>query len=591
MSDVILKLPDNVANQIAAGEVVQRPASVVKELLENAIDAGATKVKVVIRDAGKTLIYIEDNGKGMSHQDALLCFERHATSKLKTAEDLFHIATKGFRGEALASIAAIAHVELKTQLIGAESGTRVAISGGRVEAHEACVTGGGTQFSVKNLFYNVPARRYFLKSDNVEWKHVLEEFTRIALVHPEVEMMLEHNGVLELHLLQQNFRQRIVKMMGNKFQEALVPIEEETNWLKISGFVTKPDVAKKMRGDQYFFANNRFIKHPYLHHAVQAVYQGILAEGNFPAYFIHLEIDPELIDVNIHPTKTEIKFQDEKSVYAILHAASRRALGMHNVVPSLDFNQEGNVFTPVNSMTEIKAPTISLTGDYNPFQPSAPKRDVVQEWLKLQGELHQAAKQMPRVEQGFLDEDWGAEIEIKPIQIFKRWVVFEYKGEMWMVDQGKAHRQIQFEKWMAQGFLPVPQTLITPLAISLNEKEKAMIESCSDTLYALGYQWERSEGGVEISAHPQEDWNHQEVWEQILSDWEDGYERMRNPTEVWAWTQAKRDAIRGGQMLTLPEMKDLIKELLACENPFFTPKHQKIIFRMNPDQLTQIFQA
>jgi DNA mismatch repair protein MutL len=591
MSDIIYKLPDNVANQIAAGEVVQRPASVVKEMLENAIDAGATKVKVVIRDAGKTLIYIEDNGKGMSHHDALMCFERHATSKLKTADDLFHIATKGFRGEALASIAAIAHVELKTQMDSAESGTRVTVSGGRVELHETCATAVGTQFSVKNLFYNVPARRYFLKSDSVEWKHVLEEFTRVALVHPEVEMMLEHNGVVELHLLQQNFRQRVVKMMGNKFQEALVPIEEETNWLKITGFLSKPEVAKKVRGDQYFFVNNRFIKHPYLHHAIQAVYSGIIAEGNFPAYFIQMEIDPELIDVNIHPTKTEIKFQDERSIYAILHASARRALGMHNVVPSLDFNQEGNVTTPINSSTEIKMPTITLTGDYNPFQPAAPKRDVVQEWLRMQGDIHQSVREMPREQQGVLDEDWGVETEIKPQQFFKKWIVFEYKGEMWLVDQGKAHRQIQFEKWMRQGYLPVPQTQLTPLELSLNEKEKSMINVSADTLYALGYRWEIKEGQVFLTALPQEDWDHQDFWEQILGEWENGFERMLNPTQIWAWTKARKEAIRSGQMLTLPEMKDLMRELLDLENPFFTPRHEKIIFKMNADQLQQLFQS
>jgi DNA mismatch repair protein MutL len=591
MSGVIVKLPDVVANQIAAGEVIQRPASVVKELMENAIDAGAKKIKVVIKDAGRTLIFIEDNGHGMSPSDAVLCFERHATSKLKSAEDLFKIATKGFRGEALASVAAIAHVELKTKMEDATEGTRLLLSAGRVELKESCSINKGTQFSIKNLFYNVPARRYFLKSDNVEWKHILEEFYRVALVHPQVEMVLEHNGHSEIQLSAATFKQRIVKLMGNKFDEWLVPIEEETQWLQVSGFLSKPDAAKKTRGDQYFFVNGRFIKHPYLHHAIQTVYQGLIKEGTFPAYFVQIEVDPSLIDVNIHPTKTEIKFQDDKAVYAILHAAARRALGMHNIVPTIDFNQEGNFVTPVMQGTEIKVPTVQYQADYNPFGKEAPRRDVVNEWLKLQAEIHSSIKGIPdhqmRIEE---DASWD-QVELKPIQILKKWVVFEYNQEMWMIDQGLAHRQIQFESWMKRDWKWNTQALMAPVEMAVGDKDRLTLKEVSDELKELGYQWELAENNVLLKGVPNLDASVQ--WERqfgdFISNWDEEYGQVSSSKEMMAWLLAKKEAIRGGQMLTTPEMKDLIVQLLQCENPFFTPNHKKIIFKFNEQNIQQFF--
>ncbi len=591
MSGVIVKLPDVVANQIAAGEVIQRPASVVKELMENAIDAGAKKIKVVIKDAGRTLIFIEDNGNGMSPSDAVLCFERHATSKLKSAEDLFRIATKGFRGEALASVAAIAHVELKTKMEDATEGTRVLLSAGRVELKESCSINKGTQFSIKNLFYNVPARRYFLKSDNVEWKHILEEFFRVALIHPQVDMVLEHNGHSEIQLNASTFKQRIVKLMGNKFDEWLVPIEEETQWLQVSGFLSKPDAAKKTRGDQYFFVNGRFIKHPYLHHAIQTVYQGLIKEGTFPAYFVQIEVDPSLIDVNIHPTKTEIKFQDDKAVYAILHAAARRALGMHNIVPTIDFNQEGNFVTPVMQGTEIKVPTVQYQADYNPFGKEAPRRDVVNEWLKLQAEIHASVKGIPdhqlRMEE---DAAWD-QVELKPIQVLKKWVVFEYNQEMWMIDQGLAHRQIQFESWMKRDWKWNTQALMEPVQLALGEKDRLTLNEVNDELMELGYQWEVVDHNVFLKGVPNLDASVQ--WERqftdFISSWDEEYGQVSSSKEMMAWLLAKKEAIRGGQMLTTPEMKDLIVQLLQCENPFFTPNHKKIFFKFNEQNIQQFF--
>ena len=591
MSGVIVKLPDVVANQIAAGEVVQRPASVVKELMENALDAGATKIKVAIKDAGRTLIFIEDNGHGMSESDAVLCFERHATSKLKSAEDLFKIATKGFRGEALASVAAIAHVELKTKMEEAEQGTRVLLSGGRIESKESCSFNKGTQFAIKNLFYNVPARRYFLKSDNVEWKHILEEFFRVALVHPNVEMVLEHNGEKEIQVGVSSFRQRIVKLMGSKFDDWLVPIEEETQWLRVSGFLTKPDAAKKTRGDQYFFVNGRFIKHPYLHHAIQTVYQGLIKEGTFPAYFVQIEVDPSLIDVNIHPTKTEIKFQDDKAVYAILHAAARRALGMHNIVPTIDFNQEGNFVTPVVQGTEIKVPIVKYQQDYNPFGKESPKRDVVNEWLKLQAEIHASVQGIPDQQLKLEDDSSWDQIELKPIQVLKKWVVFEYNEEMWMMDQGMAHRQIQFESWMRKEWKWSSQVLMEPIEIILGEKDRATLKEITEELQELGYQWENEGDKVWLKGIPNLDSSFQ--WEkqfsQFIENWDLEYGQVSSSKEMMAWILAKKDAIRGGQMLTHPEMKDLIIQLLQCENPFFGPNHKKIIFKFSEHNIQQFF--
>lgn len=590
MSDVIVKLPDVVANQIAAGEVIQRPASVVKELMENAIDAEATKIKLSIKDAGRTLIYIEDNGKGMSPADAVMCFERHATSKLKTAADLFQIATKGFRGEALASVAAIAHVELKTKTEHSIEGTKVLMSGGRMDSKEACSMNKGTHFSIKNLFYNVPARRYFLKSDNVEWKHILEEFMRVAMVHPEVEMLLENEGQKEIHLMPSNHRQRIVKLMGNKFDEWLVPIEEQTDWLRISGFLAKPEAAKKSRGDQYFFVNGRYVKHSYLHHAIQTVFQGLLKEGTFASYFVYIEVDPSLIDVNIHPTKTEVKFQDDKAVYAILHAAARRSLGMHNIVPTIDFNQEGNITTPVWGNSEVKIPQVQYSPDYNPFGKETPKRDVVNEWLLMQAEIHAKVQSIPE-QLNWKDEAGWEQSDIQPMQVFKRWVVFEYNGEMWMVDQGLAHRQIQFESWLSKDWKWSGQQLLTPFPFEWGQQDKVSLLGAEHELRSMGFDWKIEEDMVQLLAIPNVDfgWSWERQFEEIVQQWENGYERMNNDREMMAWLAAKQDAIRAGQMLTVPEMKDLVVQLLQCENPFFTPKHDKIIFKMSEKNIQQFF--
>ena len=382
--DIIQLLPDHVANQIAAGEVIQRPCSAVKEMLENAIDSGADNIQLIIKDSGKTLVQVVDNGCGMSKTDARTSFERHATSKIKDANDLFAIRTMGFRGEAMASIAAIAHVELKTKPHSESLGTRIIIEGSEIKEQEDFATANGTSIAIKNLFYNVPARRKFLKSDQVEQKHIIEEFQRVALAHPEVSLSMYHNNNELFHLPQSSLRQRIVAVLGNKKNEKLVPVEEKTNLVTISGFVGKPEFAKKTRGEQYFFVNKRFIKSGYLHHAVTAAFEELIPNRFHPSYFLFFNIDPQLIDVNIHPTKTEIKFDDEKAIHAIVLSCVKRALGQYNITPSLDFERDPSFDNIQSSKKEVKLPNIKVDTFYNPFDTTHVKKQAKTEnWEAL----------------------------------------------------------------------------------------------------------------------------------------------------------------------------------------------------------------
>ncbi|MFI5204859.1 MAG: DNA mismatch repair endonuclease MutL [Flavobacteriales bacterium] len=370
MPGIIQLLPDHVSNQIAAGEVVQRPAAAVKELMENAVDAGATQIKVVVKDAGKTLVQVSDNGCGMNETDARMCFERHATSKIRKAEDLFRIFTKGFRGEALASIAAVAQVELVTRRAEDETGTHIVINASKIEVQEPIAVGPGTTFQMKNLFYNIPARRNFLKTESVELRHIIEEFQRVALVHPAIEFSLTHNGEEIFHLMPGNLRQRLVHVFGKAQNEKLVPVDSESGIIKITGFIVKPQFAKRSRGEQYFFVNHRFIKSSYLHHAVQSAYLNLIGADQFPGYFLYLEVAPEKIDVNIHPSKVEVKFEDERSVYMMLQAAVRQSLGKFNIAPSLDFTEDHSISIDplIKSNKPLVAPTIKVNPSYNPFE-------------------------------------------------------------------------------------------------------------------------------------------------------------------------------------------------------------------------------
>ena len=368
MPDIIQLLPDSVANQIAAGEVIQRPSSVVKELMENSLDAGASSVKVIIKDSGKSLIQVIDNGCGMSDTDARLCFERHATSKIKEASDLFSISTMGFRGEALASIASISRLSLKTRTIDNELGTEIYISGSEVESQEMVSCSVGTNISVKNLFFNIPARRKFLKSNTTELKHIMVEFQRIVISSPETSYILIHNDKKIFNLPTSNHKQRIINIFGNNYLKKLIPIKTRTSLVSIEGYTGKPEFAKKTFGEQFFFVNNRFMKHPYFHKAITSAYEKIIQADSFPSYFIFFEIDPANIDINIHPTKTEIKFADERSVWQILQASVRETLGKFNIVPSLDFNKEGIIDIPHGkSSGDIKPPEVKVDHSFNPF--------------------------------------------------------------------------------------------------------------------------------------------------------------------------------------------------------------------------------
>ena len=520
MSDIIKLLPDAVANQIAAGEVIQRPASAVKELLENAIDAGADTISLIIKDAGKALIQVVDNGFGMSETDARLSFERHATSKIKSAEDLFNLDTKGFRGEALASIAAIAQVELKTRVEGNDLGTQIIIEGSQVKEQELCSCAKGTSFSIKNLFFNVPARRNFLKSNPVEIKHIIEEFQRVAMVHADISFSMYNNGNEVFNLNKGSFRQRIIGIFGEKTNQKLVPVEENTDIVSIDGFVGKPEFAKKTRGEQYFFVNDRFIKNSYLNHAVNNAFDQLLSKDQHPSYFLKLKIDPVKIDINIHPTKTEIKFEDERSIYAIIRTAVKQALGKHNIAPTLDFEQESTFNVPLMRSTDsIKAPTIKVNKDYNPFETKtvSPGSRTSSDWNKdkkskenwdsLYSDFEKDTNdilehQIENEEnQQVISPDWNAEetpVYEKAdkqtlIQLHTKFILAQLKSGSLIIDQERAHTRILFETYI-QNFANgqgVTQQLLFPETIDFTTADAELINELQVEIKQLGFDFEK----------------------------------------------------------------------------------------------------
>ncbi|MDD2346221.1 MAG: DNA mismatch repair endonuclease MutL, partial [Bacteroidales bacterium] len=462
MSDIIQLLPDHIANQIAAGEVIQRPASAIKELVENSVDAHASEIEIIIKDAGRTLMQVVDNGKGMSETDARLCFERHATSKLRTADDLFNIQTLGFRGEALASIAAISHLELKSATADSLSGTQIILEGSKIIEQTPCSCPVGTSISIKNLFFNVPARRNFLKSDNVEFSHIVEEFYRIAIIHPDIAFSLYHNDKIIYKLPKSSLKSRIVGLLGKSYNEKMVTIEQETDFLQITGFVGKPDIAKKTRGGQYLFVNKRFFRHPYIHNAITRAYQELIPDGHYPSYFILLEVEPKTIDVNVHPTKTEIKFQDEKLLYAVIHSTTKKALAENSLTPSLDFETEQ--FFDLNFPKDkvVQQPTIKIDPNYNPF--SAPlgsksefhqapdQRQIsnLENWGKLYTPLEAQSSENRTtpvsevVQTQIQDTDYSSSF----IQLYNTYIVTKIKSGLILIHQNAAHERILYERFM-----------------------------------------------------------------------------------------------------------------------------------------------
>ena len=604
MSDIIRLLPDHVANQIAAGEVVQRPASVVKELLENSVDAGATRITLVVKDAGRTLIQVIDDGRGMGPADARMCWERHATSKITHADDLQAIRTKGFRGEALASIAAIAQVELRTRPSADELGTRVVIEGSRVKLQENVACAEGSSLSVRNLFFNVPARRQFLKSDSVELKHVIDEFQRIALAHPEVAFDLLHNDN-EIHRMPAGQeRQRIVHVFGRKYEERLVPVEEATDFVSVEGFVGKPEFAKRTRGEQFFFVNRRFIRSNYLEHAVRKAYNELLARDNYPSWFLFLELDPAQIDINIHPTKTEIKFRDDRTVYAIVHAAVRRALGRHNLTPSLDFEPEPAIMSAFAGMPSV--PAVAPITPAPVWRPNdighAPNPSGWQRLFDLPGEapVKQHNEQLPGtptpdriVPMRELDERSGRRAVF---QLHGRYIMAQLKSGFVVVDQQRAHERIVYEsalRTLQRGSGP-SQALLFPVTLELNAADHALLLAIMPELRALGFDLEPLSGrSIVVNGMPAEGANDDagrlvdQLLEQVKNE-RGSLKAERHAT--LARSMARSMAHSHGSLLNEAGMHDLIDRLFGCEMPYFSPGGKPVLITYGLKELDERFE-
>jgi DNA mismatch repair protein MutL len=605
MSDLIRLLPDSVANQIAAGEVIQRPASAVKELLENAVDAGATQVKLLVKDAGKGLIQVIDNGSGMSETDARMCFERHATSKIREANDLFSIRTLGFRGEALASIAAIAQVELKTRKADEEIGTSIIIEGSKVKSQEPVACQQGTTFLIRTLFYNVPARRNFLKSDNVEFRHILEEFQRVALVHPDIEFSLFNNDKPVFQLSKGNLRQRIVHLFGNQINEKLLPVEAKTELVSVIGYIGKPETARKTRGEQYFFANGRYIRHPYLHHAVEQAFEELIPESAIPSYFLYIEVDPSTIDINIHPTKTEVNFQNGQVLYASVRASVKHALGMFSLSPTLDFDTEPTFDFVAPKGYEPKEPQIILNPDYNPFRKPqnflkanagmTPNRSgwekmydgiAGQASLPLQNEDNQDFKLVPEQqnEQAPSLIPAGSAYEAnKLFQVQNRFIVANVKSGLLIVDQQKAYERIIFERISAnaEGQAITRQRVLFPQSIQLSTVDSEIMAEITGDLDSLGFEISSMGGGTFVINTLPSNMPSGEIIDFIDGLLEDFKKNRADSTDglriKLARIIAGNMAVKAVKNLKAEEMQQLIDELFACQVPDVAPDGSKVL--------------
>ena len=584
MADIIQLLPDHVANQIAAGEVIQRPASAVKELIENAVDAGATNIQLLVKDAGKTLLHVIDNGKGMSATDLRLAFERHATSKIRLAEDLFQLDTKGFRGEALASIAAVAHVEAHSRLHGSEVASCLRIEGTHVIGQEVAVAPAGTSIAVKNLFFNIPARRNFLKSDAVELRHCIDEFQRIALAHPDIAFSLVNNGSELFDLPATNLKRRLAQVMGGKFDEKIVVIQEETPIVQIQGYLVKPSFAKKSRGQQFFFVNQRFVKSAFLHHAVTAAFEGLIREGYQPGYFIFLQINPEQIDINIHPTKTEIKFEDEQSLYAILKSAVKHSLGMFQVTPTLDFEHDPTMDPSYQATKSTPSPpSIEVDASFNPFQQNTSQRNKDSgNWDSLYAGFDTHSNETATLP---LEE-----IRQTPkfFQVFQKYIVTSLRSGLLVVDQQRAHQRVLYEQFL--GHLtdqPGPkQQLLFPLKKEISPYEKALLEQHQETLVALGFDADIDTELLILRAIPSicSETQVNEVIDALLGIDDNPAERF-SPSDLIAKIMAQTLSIKSGKNLSVPEQEQLINDLFACKENQVSPFNKQIFVTLEKDEL------
>jgi DNA mismatch repair protein MutL len=604
MSDIIQLLPDHVANQIAAGEVVQRPASVVKELLENAIDAGSTNIKLLLKDAGKTLIQVIDNGKGMSATDARMCFERHATSKIQKAEDLFNLSTKGFRGEALASIAAIAHVELKTMQENEELGTSIKIEGSKIVSQDFISTSKGTSIAVKNLFYNIPARRNFLKSDTVETRHIIDEFQRVALAHPTISFLMHHNDNEVYHLKSSNLRKRIVSVFGAKMNEKLVPINEQTDILSIEGFVAKPEFSKRKRGEQFFFVNNRFIKSSYLNHAVVNAFDGLLEQGSHPSYFLYLTVPANTIDINIHPTKTEIKFDNEKALYAMLRATVKHSLGQYNVAPLLDFNRDANLDTPYHLNTNAKStktPLISVDPDFNPFKSESQKEVHTPFRREQQNEswesLYTSVAITDEEKQTELFDNQQEVKTQKTFQIQRKYLLSSIKSGVVLINQSLAHQRILYEEFLESITVKEAnsQQLLFPVKISFSSAEIEMIYTIKTELENAGFSFDDfTKDSVTIKGIPVSVTESKItiILEELLSDIDlEVPDASFSNFDVMAKSFARTLSIKTGTQLSEMEQEGLVNDLFSCKEPTTSPFGKPTFKTLTLNEIDNLFNS
>ena len=588
MLDVIKLLPDSVANQIAAGEVIQRPASAVKELMENSLDAGATQIDLVVKDAGKALIMVVDNGCGMSETDARLCFERHATSKISKAEDLFSIRTMGFRGEALASIAAIAQVELKTRRKEDEVGVKIVNEGSVVKEQTLAPMAVGTTFTVKNLFFNVPARRNFLKSPAAEMRHVVEEFTRVTLMNPEVGFTLTSDGKELYHLYPGNLKQRIMGLFGNNYDGKLLPVNQDTDRVSIHGYIVKAEFAKKTRGEQYFFVNKRFIKHPYLHHAIENAFMEMIPQDSFPGYFLDIEVDPADIDVNIHPTKTEVNFLDVKLVYAILHAAVRKAIGQNNLSPMIDFDEPTNLGFDfgevVKSSNPIVQPTVPVNPSYNPFRQHQEPGKPAGDWRLLY---------VDRADEAPKTTSSNTEDKAKYIQFNQSFIITTVKSGLLVIDQHLAHYRILFEKFLKEMETDTghSQQELFPQPFTLSANDASVLREMLPELQRLGFALEQvNPTTFMINGTPADlaGSNPAELLEKML----DNYKINRSDLQLdrklsLAKTMASQLSIKTQTPLSELEMQNIADQLFGCSVAEIAPDGKKIYTILTLDELTQ----
>lgn len=594
MNDIIQLLPDHVANQIAAGEVVQRPASVIKELIENAVDSGATSIQVIVKDAGRSLIQVIDNGSGMSVTDVRMAFERHATSKIRKTEDIYNIHTKGFRGEALASIAAVAQVETKTCRDEDEVGSQLVIEGGEVRSQDPVVCPVGTSIAVKNLFYNVPARRNFLKSNQVEFRHIQDEFQRVSMAHENISFFLHHNDAEIYHLKAGNLKQRITQIFGKKLSAQIISVEEDTEIVKVKGFVGKPDAAKKSRGEQFFFVNNRFIRSGYLHNAIVDAFESLLPTGYSPSYFLYLELDPSKIDINIHPTKTEIKFEDEALIYTILRAAVKHALGQFNVIPSLDFEQDPNwAFIPsATENTEIKMPEITVDSSFNPFehqQTRSPKPSDIRANMDFYKDAVELEIENNHAHQLFESEDFQDSFDV--IQWMNQYLIVEYRGELLIIDQHRAHQKILFEKFIhSNNGSALVQQMLFPIELELSPNDRQKLINVEHQLLSFGFDISLDEETIQINAIPVD--VQQEDVVSIFMDFieELEYQESIELENTFAKILAKNAAVKKGVALKSEQMQTLVEELLRLPNPNYTPYGRPIFVQMNTADIKKTLQ-